>query len=344
MGQRETWLVTGGAGFLGIHMCRALVERGCDVISYDIATIPPAENLDVREIVGDIRDSAKLDEALQGVDRVVHAAAALALVAPEEIAAVNAEGTRNVLEACERAGVQRLVYVSTTAVYGMPKHHPISEDTELDPMGDYGIAKARAEQYVLEQAGVETVIIRPKSFIGTGRLGIFQVLFDWIESGCRIYILGDGSNRFQLLSVLDLVEAIRLAGTAPSPSEVYNIGASDFGSVNEDVGALLETAGTGSRICHIPARPAKFALWILEVLHLSPIYRWVYDTADQDSFVAVDKAERELGWKPRYSNRDALISTYQWYLGEGKAMAQQEGTSHRVAWKQGALKLLKAVS
>ena len=214
-----TWLVTGGAGFLGIHLCRGLLEKADKVISYDIAAIPPEEGLSgVVEVVGDIRDGAALARALEGVDTVVHAAAALALASPEEIDAVNAEGTRRVLEASRAAGVRRLVYVSTTAVYGMPTAHPITEDCALDPMGSYGIAKAKAEQYVLEQQGLSTVIIRPKSFIGTGRLGIFQVLFDWIESGCRIYILGDGTNRFQLLSVLDLVEAIRLAGVAERPS------------------------------------------------------------------------------------------------------------------------------
>jgi dTDP-D-glucose 4,6-dehydratase len=114
--------------------------------------------------------------------------------------------------------------------------------------------------------------------------------------------------------------------------------------VNEDLGALLTHAGTGSRIAHIPARPAKTALGILSALHLSPVYRWVYDTADQDSYVGIDKAQKELGWQPKYSNQDAMINTYDWYLREGKELAKQTGTSHRVAWKQGALQLLKMVS
>jgi nucleoside-diphosphate-sugar epimerase len=341
----RSWLVTGGAGFLGVHICRVLCDRGEAVKAYDLQPLPPEEGLEgVEQIVGDIRDAAALRRALAGVDFVIHSAAALALEDPAEIAAVNAEGTRGVLEACRDAGVGRFVHVSTTAVYGMPRFHPIDETAPLDPMGDYGIAKARAEQYVLEAEGVETVIIRPKSFIGTGRLGIFQVLFDWIESGCRIYILGNGLNRFQLLGVTDLVEALYLAATVERPSDVYNVGASEFGTVNEDVGALLEYAASGSRLFHIPSRPAKLALATLEALRLSPIYRWVYDTADQDSFVSVDKAQRELGWSPKLSNRDALISTYRWYLEEGKALARVSGTSHRTAWKQGALRLLKAIS
>jgi nucleoside-diphosphate-sugar epimerase len=341
----DRWLVTGGAGFLGIHVCRSLLEAGAAVTSYDIAGIPASEQIaGAREIVADIRDRARLDDAMGGCDYVVHCAAALALADPAVIDSVNAEGTRIVLEAAAAAGVRRVVYIGSTAIYGMPRYHPIDESAPLDPMGDYGIAKAKAERFCLEARGVETVRIRPKSFIGVGRLGIFQVLFDWIECGKRIYILGSGTNRFQLLDVRDLVTAIRLAATNGRDKAVYNVGAREFGTVNEDVGALLAHAASGSTIAHIPSAPAKAALGLLERLKLSPIYRWVYDTADQDSFVSIEAAQTELGWSPRYSNRDALIDTYDWYLRDGKQLAAQTGTSHRVAWEQGALKLLKWIS
>lgn len=341
----STWLVTGGAGFLGLHVLRCLLRNQQRVVSYDIQPIPPEERMEgVTEVTGDIRDTARLESALAGVDYVVHSAAALALAPPDEINAVNAEGTRLVLEASRRMGVKRVVYVSTTAVYGMPEYHPIYEHAPRNPMGAYGIAKAKAEDYCLASTNPEVVVIRPKSFIGTGRLGIFQILFDWIECGKKIYILGNGANRFQLLSVDDLAEAIRLAATRGKAGEVYNIGARNFGTVNDDVGALLDFAGTGSRMCHIPSRPAKAVLKILETLKLSPIYRWVYDTADQDSYVSIAKAEQELGWTARLSNRDALIQTYDWYLQEGKVLAKNTGTSHRVAWKQGILNVVKALS
>jgi nucleoside-diphosphate-sugar epimerase len=339
---QHRWLVTGGSGFFGVHMCRGLRQRGQSVVSYDIVDFPREEEVHgVETVIGDIRDREKLTKHLAGVDYVVHAAAELALADPAEIDSVNAEGTRLVLEAAAQAGVKRVVYIGTTAVYGMPKFHPIYEDAPLDPMGPYGIAKAKAERYCAAAQGVETVRIRPKSFIGTGRLGIFQVLFDWIESGKRIPVLGSGNNRFQLMEVRDLVDAAYLAALHGRDKEVYNIGAAEFGTVNEDLGALLESAGSGSRILHVPSRPAKAALAFLELLHLSPVYRWVYDTADQDSFISIEKAQRELNWSPQFSNKQALISTYQWYLKHGKQMAMQSGTSHRVAWKQGALRLVK---
>lgn len=341
-GDSFRWLVTGGAGFFGVHMCRGLIERGQDVISYDIVPFPAGEGVaGVEEAIGDIRDSETLERSMRGVDYVVHAAAALALAPPEEIDAVNAEGTRLVLESAARAGVRRVIFMGSCAVYGMPREHPVYESHPLDPMGVYGAAKARAEAYCREAEGIEVVRIRPKSFIGTGRLGIFQILFDWIESGKKIPVFGDGENRFQLLEVRDLVEATWLAALHGRAGEVYNIGATRFGTVNEDLGALLEHARTGSRLLHVPARPVKAVLSVLEKLHLSPVYRWVYDTADQDSFVSCDKAEADFGFAPTFSNREALINTYAWYLEQGREMARRYGTGHRVAWKQGVLRLVK---
>ena len=342
MSDNSNWLITGGAGFLGLHICNNLVKKKQKVISYDIAEMPECEKPEgLIEIVADIRDKHILKKALGNVDYVVHCAAALALAKPEVIDSINAEGTKIVLDTCIEVGVKRFVYISSTAVYGMPKYHPVLEDAALDPMGHYGIAKAKAEKYVQEATGIEWIIIRPKSFIGTGRLGIFQLLFDWIESGRKIPVFGNGDNRFQLLSVEDLTDAIYISTLKATSNEVYNIGAKDFGTVNSDVGAMLKAANTGSRLVHFPSKPIKYILRILELLHLSPLYRWVYDTADQESFLSIEKAENDFGFSPKDSNQDALINTYKWYLEEGKEMAKQYGTGHRVAWKQGVLGVVK---
>ena len=337
-----TWLITGGAGFLGLHLCRFLTKHNQRVISYDLAPVPENEKLkNLIEITADIRDREVLKKNLDKVDITVHCAAALALARPEEIDSINAQGAGIVLDSSREAGVKRFIYIGTTAVYGMPKYHPIEEDAPLDPMGDYGIAKAKAEQYIQQSQGIEWVILRPKSFIGTGRLGIFQILFDWIESGRKIPVFGSGENRFQLLWVEDLVEAIYRAALYAPSKNIYNIGAKEFNTVNVDMSAMLEAAATGSRLLHVPSKPVKAILRGLELLHLSPLYRWVYDTADQDSFVSIEKAEKDFQFSPKFSNQRALIETYKWYLKEGKEMSAKFGTGHRVAWKQGVLGLVK---
>src|SRR3989344_119908 len=162
-----TFFVTGGSGFLGINMVRHLLARGHRVISYDIAPFEYPERKEITEITGDIRDSAKLEAAMKGADIVIHTAAALPLYAPEDIRSTDIDGTRNVCEAALLVGIERVIHVSSTAVYGIPDHHPLYENDELDGVGEYGKAKIAAEEICLEyrEKGLCIPIIRPKSFI-----------------------------------------------------------------------------------------------------------------------------------------------------------------------------------
>jgi hypothetical protein len=104
---------------------------------------------------------------------------------------------------------------------------------------------------------------------------------------------------------------------------------------------VLDYAGFGKKIKTFPAAPMIFALKILETLHLSLVYKWVYETASKDSFVSIEKAEKILGFKPKYSNKDALIRNYQWYIKNLDKFKNKTGISHRVPWKLGILKIAK---
>jgi nucleoside-diphosphate-sugar epimerase len=235
------------------------------------------------------------------------------------------------------------VFISSTAVYGVPDKHPIEEDDPLVGVGWYGESKIDAEA-LCRVAAVETTIIRPKTFIGPERLGVFEILFDWIREERRIYILGKGHNRYQLLAVEDLVDAIvRAATTAGAARETLNVGATEFGTVRSDLQALIDHAGSSSRLRPVPAKPAELALRGLELLRLSPLAEWHYKTAHRDSFVDVTKAQRVLEWEPRLSNREALIETYDWYLANRERVGAA-GVTHRVPWNQQALGLLKRLS
>jgi nucleoside-diphosphate-sugar epimerase len=278
-----------------------------------------------------------------GADVVVHAAAALPIRARRsEIFSVNVDGTRRVLEEARDAGAKRVVFVSSTAVYGVPKVHPIFEDAPLHGVGWYGESKIDAER-VCREVDVKTVIVRPKTFVGPERLGVFEILFDWIREGRRIYVLGDGSNRYQLLAVEDLVDAIVRSAEADVAGEVLNVGATEFGTVRADLQALIDHAGSSSRLTPVPARPAELALRALELARVSPLAEWHYRTAHRDSYVDVSKAQRLLGWEPQRSNAEALIDTYDWYLAH-RADLKAAGVTHRVPWNQQALGLLKRLS
>jgi nucleoside-diphosphate-sugar epimerase len=339
------WSISGGAGFLGLHLARRLLADGHDVRTLDVVPLDDAElERSVDELRGDVRDRDSVAKLVQGADVVVHAAAALPIQASRgSIRTVNVGGTENVLRAADNAGVRRVVFISSTAVYGVPEKHPIEEDDPLVGVGSYGESKIDAEG-LCRVAAVETTIVRPKTFIGAERLGVFEILFDWIREGRRIYTLGKGHNRYQLLAVEDLVDAIvRAAGEPAAARETFNIGATEFGTVRTDLQALIDHAGSSSRLQPVPVKPAEIALRGLELLRVSPLAEWHYKTAHKDSFVDVSKAQRLLGWQPRLSNREALIETYDWYLAN-RGRVGGAGVTHRVPWNQQALGLLKRLS
>jgi len=338
--------VTGGSGFLGYHLCNMLADKFDEIIVIDIAPLNPSEYpKNVKYYESDVRDFELMMKLLFDVDQVVHAAAALPLWSKKDIFTTNVDGTINILEASRRNKVERVIYVSSTAVYGVPDQHPIYENDPLIGIGPYGESKIQAE-YICEEFRKNNnyvPIVRPKTFIGTGRLGVFQILYDWIESGAKIPIIGNGKNEYQLLEVSDLVDAIYLMLTLPCEkiNENFNIGAKIVGQVNEFLGALCDYADTGSRVMHTPSWIVKPALEIFWALRISPLYKWVYGTADKDSYVSIEKAEKQLGWAPKFSNAEALIRSYKWYLEHKDLLETGSGVTHRVAWKQGILNLFK---
>jgi nucleoside-diphosphate-sugar epimerase len=340
-------LVTGGAGFLGINLVRFLLARGHAVRSLDLVPFDYPEAPRIEEIRGDIRDPETAARAMQGVKTVVHCAAALPLYTPEEIRSTEVQGTRALLEAAEAAGVERFIHISSTAVYGVPDHHPIFEHDPVSGVGPYGHAKIEAEAVCAEfrDRGMCVSVLRPKSFIGPERLGVFELLYDFAASGHNFPVLGAGDNRYQLLDVEDLCEAIYRCATMEREkvNDVFNVGAEEFTTMRQDFQAVLDRAGFGKRIIGLPVGPAIAILRVLEKLHLSPLYAWVYETAAKDSFVGTDKIRDKLGFSPRYSNQQALIRNYDWYVANRDTISKASGVTHRVPWKRGALKLARLV-
>jgi len=340
-------LITGGAGFLGLHLARYFHAQKHQVSLIDIAEFPKEEyDAKMDLIKGDIRNLEVLRKSMKGQDVVVHAAAALPLWKKEDIFSTNVQGTLNVLDLAKKLKIKRVVHVSSTAVYGVPKKHPIEETDPRVGVGPYGESKIAAEDACFKaiDSGLPVTIIRPKTFVGTERLGVFEILFDWIHDGKKIPVIGNGQNRYQLLDVDDLVDAIYQFAMSRSDkhNQAYNIGAKQFKTVGQDLQALFDAAKSGSTLFPTPAGPIKLTLRVLEALNLSPLYQWVYDTADKDSFVSIAKLEKALNWSPKYSNSQALIKSYRWYQEHyTEIKSRTSGVTHTVGWKQGALGWVK---
>lgn len=338
-------LITGGAGFLGINLIRYLLARGHNVISYDFADFEYREKDKITVITKDIRNKQDLDNTMNNVDIVVHCAAALPLYSPEDIYTTDVDGTRNVLTSAFEHGVQRVIHISSTAVYGIPDHHPLYEHDQLIGVGPYGEAKILAEKECekFRLQGKCVPILRPKSFVGPERLGVFALFYDWALTGHNFPMIGMGHNKYQLLDVEDLCDAIYLCMTndKKTVNDTFNIGAKEYTTMKEDYQAVLDTAGHKKKIIGFPAAPMIWTLRLLEVLKISPLYKWVYETASVDSFVSIEKAEQQLGFMPKYSNKQALVRNYNWYIEHLDSFKHAKGISHRVPWNQGILGIAK---
>lgn len=338
--------ITGISGFLGINLVRYLLRHGhTDIAGIDLVDFPSPERERIAFQQGDIRKPEDVRRSMAGADLVIHTAAALPLYSSEDIYSTEVEGTRVVLQQALEYGVERVIHISTTAVYGVPNHHPIYEHDSFSGVGPYGKAKIQAEAVCDEyrQKGMCLPILRPKSFVGPERLGAFAILYEWASDGKNFPMIGSGDNRYQFLDVEDLCQAILACMTLDRAlvNDTFNVGAAEFTTMKQDYQAVLDEAGFGKRIIPFPVKPVVLALSILEKLKLSPLYPWIYETASTDSFVSIEKAQRALGYQPEYSNQEALLRNYHWYLQNKERLSRGDGLTHRLTWKQSALKLAK---
>lgn len=340
----KTVLITGGSGFLGCHLSRLFLKRGLKVILYDLAPLDAKDLLGkVTYIQGDIRSRENLTRALKNVDFVVHAAAALPIQLKKEVIfSVNIDGTKNVLECSLSQKVKRLVFISSTAVYGIPRTLPEPETAPIDPIGFYGESKVAGENLCLEadKKGLQVNIIRPKTFLGPERLGVFQLWFEAIYSGKPVFILGSGNNKYQLLAVSDVAKAVFCCLETKSHGEIFNIGAEKFGTWRQDLGSVISAAKSKSRIFSFPVLASQIILSILEKLGLSPIAAWHYKTLPVDSYVSIEKAKKLLKWNPEKSNSELLVESYDWYAKHRNEFIGKKGITHRVGWNFGILDIV----
>lgn len=341
-------LVTGGSGFFGTHLAHALLARGDTVRLLDPAE--PAEELlgEVEWARAGVLDPEALEAACRGVGVVYHTAALVPLSkAGSRFADVNERGTAAVADVCLREGL-RMVHVSSSAVYDPDvTPMPITEDAPPTPLGDYGRSKLAAERAVLDRCagGLDGVVIRPRTIVDTGRGGIFQILYDWLLHDKKVYVLGDGSNAFQLVSAADLSSACILAAeTEGVAGETVDVGTDRFGTYEDLLRALIAHSGSGSRIVHVNASLARGTLRVLDALRLSPLADWHYLTIDKPFFFDISKAGRLLGWEPRDSNDEMMARSYDWYVVHREELESRHGTTHRQSPRQRLLGILKRLS
>jgi nucleoside-diphosphate-sugar epimerase len=333
-------LITGGAGFLGAHLVDCFRQAEIPVRLLDQTERPNwTREPGIEYVRGDVRDPATLAAALAGVDTVVHAAFASPWQSREVITQVNIEGTRRLCTEALARGVRRLLLLSSTIVLKPRRVHPFFPNAPLSRLDCYRASRVAAEAIVTEYGnkGLSVAIVRPKTFLGPGRVSAFALLFERIRRGQPVPVLGPGRNHYQLLDVRDMAEGVQLLAASEAEG-TFGLGTREFGTVREDLQALLDYAQTGAQLWVVPGWLARVVLYSIELAGLVPLSEWHHLSAcDKDSVVDISRAERELGWRPKRSNGQTLRDAYAWYA----ASIAQTGTAqtlHPVPLSHRALK------
>lgn len=331
-------LVTGGAGYFGTTIVEKLVERGERVRILDIhdADLPKG----VEKVRADIRDARAVEQACEDVVAIHHNVALVPLAKDKEaFFEVNEGGTRNLLEAAKKKKVKKVINMSSSAIFGAPSKNPVDDDTPLRPGEDYGKAKLAGEELCRKYAreGLDVTTIRPRTIMGHGRLGIMQILFEWIRQGKNIPVLGRGDNLYQFVHADDLADACLKAAERPGPA-TYNVGAEKFGTMRETLESLCRHAGTGSRVVSVPAAPAVSMMKLTSKLGVSPLGAYHALMYGKAMYFDVSRTKRELGWSAKYSNEEMFAASYDWYVAHrDEVMSRHDASHHRSPVKQGVL-------
>lgn len=336
-------LITGGSGYFGTSLAEKIIKQGHECILYDLEESTD-RHPQTHFIRGDIRESVSCKKAFSNVDMVFHAASVVPLTKDRgRLISVNVKGTETVLRAALEAKVKKVIYISSSAVFGIPKYNPVTADVTPTPMEAYGQSKWEAEKIceTYLQHGLDISIIRPRTVIGPGRLGIFQILFEWIYEGYNIPVFGRGDNIYQYIHAEDLSEAAYLAAFKTG-FFIYHCGTDRFGTMREGLEYLCAFAKTGSCVKSVPMSPVVLGMKVASFLKLSPLGDYHSLMYGRSLYFDISDTKKKLGWVPKYSNNEMLIEAYQWYTQHRQAVLQYRSGSHqRSAVKEGVLGLVK---
>ena len=339
-------LITGGAGYFGSLLVDKLVLEGWSCRVFDLNQYNGAHKVEF--IKGDIRNINAISSACKNIDVVFHNVAQVPLAKDKNLfESVNNLGTKNLLKAASKSEVQKVIYTSSSAVYGIPQTNPVTENMEPIPMESYGEAKFNGEkickEYISEK--LDIIIIRPRTILGHGRLGIFQILFEWIKQGHNIPVLGKGDNIYQFVHADDLADAMILSSNPKIKSGIYNCGAQEYGTMRQVLENLCEYSNSGSKVVSVPFKPAVLGMKVSSYLGLSPLGSYHSMMYGRSMYFDLQKAKKELLWSPKYSNDLMFQDSYDWYCkNRGEILhGDNHGSHHQSKVKQGVLSIVKLV-
>lgn len=341
-------LVTGGSGFFGGVLKRKLLAEGFTCVNFDL--LPDADHLpSLESIQGDLRDTALLAKIFREhrFDAVIHCAAMLAhgKIDRNDLWTSNIDGTLNLAQACRNAGVKKFVFISTNCLWASNLGHPVKESEPPNPIEIYGQSKLAAEQALAKYSrDLDVVTLRCPTIIDSGRLGLLAILFEFMNDGNTIWVVGKGDNRYQFIYAQDLAAACILALDYKG-SDTFHVGSDNVKTLREVYEAVIRNAGSRSRVKSLPKSLTLTAMKLAHKLKISPLGPYHYQMIAEDFLFDTSKAQAMLGWKPTLTNEEMLTRAYQYYAEKKDEIhARTDASAHSKPTSMGAIRLLKWLS
>jgi nucleoside-diphosphate-sugar epimerase len=342
-------LVTGGSGFFGGILKNRLLAEGFSVVNLDLVA-DPDRHLRLTSVREDIRDAVLVDRlfAEHRFEAVLHCAAMLAheKIDARVLWASNVDGTRNLAEAARRTGVRSFVFTSTNCLWAHNPGHPIREDDPPAPVEAYGRSKLVAEQVLTQyRSDLAIVVIRCPTIIDSGRLGLLATLFEFIDEGRKVWVVGDGSSRYQFIYAQDLATACIQALTLPR-SDIFHVGSDNVPTLREVYEAVIRAAGTRARVASLPKVPTILAMKLAHALGISPLGPYHYRMIAEDFVFDTTHIKQTLNWHPTLSNEQMMVKAYLYYSEHRRKIDTRAGevSAHSRPAPMGVIRLLKWLS
>jgi nucleoside-diphosphate-sugar epimerase len=338
-------LLTGASGFFGGILKRRLLAEGYVCTNIDL--VPDADSHpNLTSIQGDIRDTALLQKIFSGQTfaAVFHCAAQLAHDAIDDnlLWTSNVDGTRNLAETAKQFGVKKFVFISSNCLWASDLGHDVTEEEQPNPIELYGRSKLAAEQVLAGYTNnLDLIILRCPTIIDSGRLGLLAILFEFIDDGKKVWVVGDGSNRYQFIYAQDLATAC-LQSLSYNGSNVFHVGSDNVVSLRKVYEAVIRAAGSRSRVASLPKGPTIAAMQLAHKLNLSPLGPYHYRMIAESFVFDTTRIRTQLGWTPTVTNEEMMIRAYQYYAENRKEIhARTEVSAHSRPTSMGIIRMLK---
>jgi UDP-glucose 4-epimerase len=337
-------IVTGGCGFFGSILVKYLVERNHNVLALDI--IQCQDNFLSKTV--DIRDLESLQSVFSDFrpDIVIHAAAMLAheKLSKNDIWETNVVGTENILKVSIDYKVKKLIFLSTNCLWAQSFDKPVDENEAARPIETYGKSKLAAEKILNEASSlIDICIFRSPTIMSAGRLGLLGILFQFIDENRKIYIVGDGKNRYQFIYAPDYCRAIELS-ILNSLTGTFNIGSDNVTSMRDMFNYVITNSESKSKIFHLPKNLSIFILKLLYKLNLSPLGEYQYRMLSGQFEFDTSKFKSLTNWKPTKTNNEMLLESYLYFKKNKDNLFSKDVSPHQRVANAGILNLLRKIS